>query len=55
MRRLSLNLAHGLMHLSRWEPFALSVFWVVTVLLSLMGMTARPGPPQTGGLGSVAS
>lgn len=52
---LALNLALGLLHLPRWEPFALSVFWVVTALLSLMGMTAQPGPPAADGLGSVAS
>jgi hypothetical protein len=42
---LSLNLTLGLLDLQSWEPFALSVFFVITALLSLMGMTARPRPP----------
>lgn len=47
---LSLNLTLGLLNWQRWEPLALSVFFVVTALLSLMGMTAPPRPPGTDGL-----
>lgn len=52
---LWLNLALELLLWQTWEPFALSVFGVITVLLSLMGMAAPPGPPEADGLGSVAS
>lgn len=48
----SLNLTLGLLNLHRWEPFALSVFLVITALLSLMGMAAPPHPPGANGLGS---
>lgn len=44
---LSLNLTLELLSLQRWEPFALSVFLVITALLSLMGMIAPPRPPET--------
>jgi magnesium-transporting ATPase (P-type) len=44
-----LNLTLGVLDLQRWEPLALSVFFVSTVLISLMGMT--PGqPPGVDGL-----
>jgi hypothetical protein len=42
----SLNFALGLLDLQRWEAFTLSVFFVVTALLSLMGMTAPPRPER---------
>lgn len=48
----SLNFTLGLLDLQRWEPFALSVFFVISALLSLMGMTAPPRPPEADGLGS---
>jgi hypothetical protein len=37
----SLNFTLPLLDLQRWEPFALSVFFVISALLSLMGMTPR--------------
>jgi hypothetical protein len=49
---LSLNMTLVLLDLQRWEPFALSVFFVITALLSLMGMTAPPRKPEADGLGS---
>jgi hypothetical protein len=49
---LSLNFTLGLLDLQRWKPFALSVFLVITALLSLMGMTAPLRPPEADGLGS---
>jgi hypothetical protein len=48
---LSLNFTLGLLSRSRWEPFALSVFFVITALLSLMGMMAPPRTPEADGLG----
>ena len=47
-----INFMLGLLDLYRWEPFALSVFFVIIALLSLMGMTAPPQPPEAEGLGS---
>nr|WP_298720476.1 hypothetical protein [uncultured Steroidobacter sp.] len=44
----ALNLMLGLLDLHRWEPFALSVFFVITALLSLMGMTPAPRPEADG-------
>jgi hypothetical protein len=49
---LSLNLTLGLLDLQRWQPFALSAFFVISALLSLMGMTALPRPPEAYGIGS---
>ena len=49
---LSLNFMLGLLDWQRWEPFALSVFFVITALLSLMGMTASPRQPEADELGS---
>lgn len=37
---LSLNFALGMLDLQRWEPFALSVFFVITALLASMGFIA---------------
>jgi hypothetical protein len=48
---LSLNFTLGMLSLRRWEPFALSAFFVIIALLSLMGMTAPP-PAEAEGLGS---
>lgn len=45
----SLNFTLGLLDWQRWEPFALSVFFVITALLSLMGMSAPASPPEAGG------
>jgi hypothetical protein len=45
---LALNLSLALLELQRWEPFALSVFFVITALLSLMGMIAPPREPEAG-------
>ena len=39
---LSLNLALGLLDLQRWEPFALSVFFIICALLTSMGVMAPP-------------
>jgi hypothetical protein len=44
---LSLNFTLALLDWQRWEPFALSAFFVITALLSLMGMTAPPRKPAT--------
>jgi hypothetical protein len=49
---LSLYFSLGLLDLQRWKPFALSAFLVITALLSLMGMTAPPRPPEADELGS---
>jgi hypothetical protein len=46
----SLNLTLGLFELHRWEPFALSTFFVVIALLSLMGLTASPRRTEADGL-----
>jgi hypothetical protein len=52
---VSLNLTLGLLDLQRWQPLALSVFLVITALLSLMGMAAPPRSPEADGLGSSGS
>jgi hypothetical protein len=49
---MSLTLIIGLLHWQRWMPFALSVFFVITGLVSLMGMTKPPRQPGADGLGS---
>jgi hypothetical protein len=49
---VSLHLALGLFGWQRWGPFALSVFFVITALLALMGMTAMPGARGTDGRGA---
>lgn len=48
---LSLNFTLVLLDLQRWEPFALSVFFVICALLSSMGVMARR-PPEVGDLGA---
>lgn len=48
---LSLNFSLGLLDLQRWEPFALSSFFVICALLSSMGVIAplrRPGVDELG-------
>jgi hypothetical protein len=49
---VSLNGVLGLLDLHRWEPFAVSVFLVITALLSLMGMSGTRRPLEADGLGS---
>jgi hypothetical protein len=49
---LSLSLTLGLRGWQMWEPSALSGFFVITSLLSLMGMTAPSRHPEADGLGS---
>jgi amino acid transporter len=51
---LSLNFTLTLLDWQRWEPFALSAFFVITALLSLMGMIAPPRKPEAGELDDVA-
>jgi len=49
---LALNFTLVLLDMQRWEPFALSVFLVITAFLSLMGMMAPPRQPEADGLNS---
>jgi hypothetical protein len=49
---LSLNFSLVLLDLQRWEPFALSIFFVVTALLSTMGFIAPPRKPHADELGA---
>jgi hypothetical protein len=49
---LSLNFTLVLLDLQRWEPFAQSVFIVITVLLSFIAYIASPRPPEADELGS---
>jgi hypothetical protein len=49
---LSINFTLVLLDLQRWEPFALSVFYVVSAILSVMGMIAPPRQPEANGPGS---
>jgi magnesium-transporting ATPase (P-type) len=49
---LSLNFSLGMLDLQRWEPFALSIFFVITALLASMGFIAPPRKPHADGLGS---
>jgi hypothetical protein len=44
---LSLNFSLGMLDLQRWEPFVLSIFFVVTALLASMGFSAPPRQPQS--------
>ena len=48
---LSLTFSLGLLDLQRWEPFALSVFFVICALLTSMGVMASPRQPEADGLG----
>jgi hypothetical protein len=49
---MSLNFSLVLLDLQRWEPFALSIFFVITALLSSMGFVAPPRHPEADGLGA---
>ena len=49
---LSLNFTLVLLDLQRWEPFALSVFFVICALLSSMGVIAPLRRPEVDELGS---
>ena len=49
---LSLNFSLRLLDLKRWEPFALSVFFVICALVSSMGFAAPPRKPEADELGS---
>lgn len=49
---LSLNFSLGMLDLQSWEPFALSIFFVITALLASMGFAVPPRQPQSDGLGS---
>jgi hypothetical protein len=49
---MSLNLSLALLELQRWEPFALSIFFVITALLSSMGFVAPPRKPEADALGA---
>ena len=48
---LSLNFSLGLLDLQRWEPFALSVFFVITTLLASVNVIASLRRPEADGLG----
>jgi hypothetical protein len=48
---LSLNFTLVLLDLQRWEPFAQSVFFVITVLLSFMAYITSPRRPEADGFG----
>lgn len=43
---VSINFTLVLLELQRWEPFGLSVFFVITTLLSVMGMMTSPRLPE---------
>lgn len=45
---LSLNFSLRLLDLQRWEPFALSIFLVITVLLASMGLHRAAAPARNG-------
>lgn len=47
---LSLNFTLVLLDLQRWEPLALSVFFVVVAVLSSMSLNAPPRQPEAEGL-----
>ena len=49
---LSLNFSLGLLDLQRWEPFALSIFFVICALLASMGFAAPLRKPEVDELGS---
>ena len=49
---LSLTITLGLLHWQRWMPFALSAYFVITGLLSVIGMTMPPRQQGADGLGS---
>ena len=43
---LSLNLSLVMLDLQRWEPFALSIFFVIIALLASMGFAVPPRQRQ---------
>lgn len=49
---VSLNFTLALLDLQRWEPFALSVFFVIVTLICLTGLTAPPRSPEADRFGS---
>jgi hypothetical protein len=49
---LSFNFALRLLDLQRWEPFALSMFFVICALVASMGYAAPLRRPEVEGLGS---
>ena len=49
---VSLNFTLVLLDLQRWEPFALSVFFVTCALLCFMSLAAPPRQPEADGLRS---
>jgi len=51
---LALNLGLVLLAWQKWAPFALSAFFAIAALLSVMGMTAPPRKPGADELGNVA-
>lgn len=52
---LSLNFSLGLLDLQRWEPFALSTFFVICALLTVMGMMGSRHQPDVDELGPTAA
>jgi len=52
---VSLVFALRLLELQRWEPFALSVFFVITTLLCSIGLIAPPRTPNSAGPDVVTS
>lgn len=49
---LSLNFSLRLLDLKRWEPFALSVFFIICALVASMGFAAPLRKPEVDELGS---
>ncbi len=43
---VSFNFSLRMLDLERWEPFALSIFFVISVLLASMGFARLPREPQ---------
>jgi hypothetical protein len=48
---LSLNFSLVMLDLQRWEPFALSIFFIITALLSSIGFAVPPRQPRADELG----
>ena len=49
---VSIVLTLSLLHLKRWEPFAMSAFYVICTLICSLGVIAPPRQPKGDGLGS---
>jgi hypothetical protein len=49
---VSLTLSLGLLDLKRWQPFALSVFFIICALVTSMGFVAPPRKPEADEVGS---